>query len=463
MEAEPSFHNRHLQAEVEVIRLDALTQVNDPRRLADLVAEYRTRFGRIVDTDKARELFPAYADADRKDRARVTAAVHEPAARIAREVWNELLREHPQTTREAYVFILAGGSGSGKGTLLQKFLDQYEQSRTFPHAIYDTTLSNYNGAKSLIEEALSADLDVDIRYIHRPVENALQGIREREEVTGRNVPLDILALTHFNAQQSIIRLSEEYQNHTRVAIKIFDNTGLRNEFSGGSLEETILPRKYLSQDDVIHRIQQENKYEQRASLEQRQPLQSIGERTERNAATEERLAYRGLDQEPQRGSREESSRAATDPRSESIGGRDQTRVDPQNVSDDVSMLNVSWDSADQNAQPELIGHFAQRSTESIIDNERVSYTVQPGSYAVVGVLSQDRQSIQDAGIIFQAQEAVTGQPQTVVQFHSGDRILELTKSGKISLEPRIASELTASPDIKASHATDDHRRLGMRR
>jgi len=284
------------------IEADALQQVNNPQRLEELTREYRARFGNIIDTDNARELFPAYAQADKETRAQITQAVHEASSRIAQNAWEQRISERAESIESNYVVFLAGGSGSGKGTIKEFYLEEFALTgETLPHAMYDTTLSNYESSQSRIEAALSAGMDVEIRYIHRPIEAAARGIAERQAFTGRSVSNDILAATHYGAQQSLLQLSHDYKDNNRVRLMILDNSGERSEYRFGTIEQTILPHQYTSQQDALHRITGEKEHERSQRVEIKQSLQRIGERTSSDPRKAWENSQRSDVEEPRKG------------------------------------------------------------------------------------------------------------------------------------------------------------------
>jgi hypothetical protein len=83
-----------------------------------LVDQYISQHGKTVNTDDARELFPAY----QADRSRA-AAVQQPSRELSNKIYAKLLDENRGRVRE--VIFLAGGGGSGKTTALKKIvLDQ---------------------------------------------------------------------------------------------------------------------------------------------------------------------------------------------------------------------------------------------------------------------------------------------------------------------------------------------------
>ena len=90
----------------------------DERRLVDA---YLRQHGRMVNTDEARELFPAY----RADRSRA-AAVHQPATELGWLTYARLLEDDRGEVDE--VLFLAGGGGSGKTTALNRLLEEQPRS-----------------------------------------------------------------------------------------------------------------------------------------------------------------------------------------------------------------------------------------------------------------------------------------------------------------------------------------------
>jgi len=192
--------------------------------------------GRILNTDLARELSPDY----RTDRTR-SAAVHEPASALVKEMYARKLEEAPAKGELPIVVFTAGGTGAGKSTAISSFPEMASEVR---HAqiVYDTNLNNPISAVQKIDQALAAGKDVRIRYVSRdPVESLVHGALPRAMRMGRTVPLVEHAKTHAGGAATIKTLAERYSNDSRVKIQVIDNSGGKGGARIGSIDQIKIP------------------------------------------------------------------------------------------------------------------------------------------------------------------------------------------------------------------------------
>jgi len=287
----------------------SLAQVSDPVRFRELIALYRERYGNVFDTDDARNLFEDYANADNQKRGRISQAVHEAASQVASAALNQRIREPAMSRESNVVAILAGGSGSGKGTIRRDLIDGINSPQQ--HALYDTTLSNYETAKQSINAILMAGKDVTIFYVHRPVELAMEGVQKRQLVTGRSVPPEFVAQSHYNAQNTIIKLSQEFIDDPRVSIIVFDNSIENTPYRLGSIDATILSMRYNSIEDVQERLRKVQAYEvdrsrSFSSGNAREAEQSNNREVDSELSSRAEKSSRGAGADPQRQGKETS-------------------------------------------------------------------------------------------------------------------------------------------------------------
>ena len=188
--------------------------------LSNYVSEYRNRFGKFIDTDKARFFCLQYAESY-ENRAQLAPLIHESASQIVKEVWRVLLNE--SLTEEDLVIFLAGGPGSGKSTVVnsQEFKKAFHQAIV----VYDSTLSNISSASNKIQDAITAGKDVDIYYVHRNAKDAAYSVVIRAVECGRTIPIEEVINLHWSAQKTIIELCEQYRNSESITIHLFDNRG----------------------------------------------------------------------------------------------------------------------------------------------------------------------------------------------------------------------------------------------
>lgn len=177
--------------------------------------------GKILNTDIARELSPEYLANRTK-----SAAVHEPASAIVKEIYKRKLAEEPGPGEQPLVVFSAGGTGAGKTTGLELTgVDRVAQ------IVYDSNMNSLATSVRRIEMALDAGKQVQILYTFRDPVEALTGgalpravRQEREFGSGRTVPVSEHAKTHLGASKVVREIAEKYKNNPRVKVKVVDNS-----------------------------------------------------------------------------------------------------------------------------------------------------------------------------------------------------------------------------------------------
>lgn len=186
--------------------------------------EYRGKFTRPngtleINTDNARELAPEYS-ASNEGRTAYAKAVHEPSSWLAKKLYeDEVAKPAPKGTENEVMFT-AGGTGSGKTTVINKLPSADKP----PQIIYDTNSNNVESAQSKIDLALKNGKNVKIVYVHRLPEDAFEGMIDRAMNKGRPVPIDAHVETHVGAPNAIPKLAEIYKDNPKVDIQVIDNT-----------------------------------------------------------------------------------------------------------------------------------------------------------------------------------------------------------------------------------------------
>ena len=143
-----------------------------PRKATRSSHRYVERYGRSVNTDDARELFPAY----RADRSRA-GLVQRPATELSERVYARLL--DAGRGKGGTVIFLAGGSGSGKTTALRRMM----RERPLDDAItFDGTFADHAADLRRIRQALDQGYEVSVDL--RPCRGPAAGTRQRPG-TGR--------------------------------------------------------------------------------------------------------------------------------------------------------------------------------------------------------------------------------------------------------------------------------------
>lgn len=207
-----------------------------------------TENGKILDIDLARKLFPPFSDGT-KGASLYSDSTHVPASQFINFVFNDEIKKIANAKTNPEIIFLAGGGGSGKGTVTTFFPNIYEKV----DLILDGTLANFNKAKKRINFALDHGFKVSVIYVFRPIELALQGIVTRAIQTGRGVPIIIAALDHYDAQKTVQKLSEELKNKINFII-ISNAAGFKDAKVLKSMDELIAAGyNYENKDEVIIR------------------------------------------------------------------------------------------------------------------------------------------------------------------------------------------------------------------
>jgi len=211
-----------LSPEVQNIEARAIEHVK--QRLDALVEEYRQRFGVVVGTDLARELFPDYT-ASLDSRLKLAVAVQRSAAHIADQVFTRILSER----RTGDALFTAGGTGSGKTTAIRT-TTQTQGLIASAAIIYDSNLNSFGSAKAKLELTLAAGLRAIVIFVHRhPVEAYLQGVLPRAFVEGRTVSIEGHLRMHRDSLKTFLRVQRMFADNARAAFLVLNNTGHESE------------------------------------------------------------------------------------------------------------------------------------------------------------------------------------------------------------------------------------------
>jgi hypothetical protein len=174
--------------------------------------------GRVLNTDLARELSPAY----REDRSR-SADVHEPSSAFIKRVYAERLSQPTPEGKDPVVLFTAGGTGAGKSTGLR--LQGLQAMSQSAELVYDTNMNKLESAVKKIQQALEAGRQAVIVYTFRdPVEALVNGALPRAMRMGRTVPVSEHYNTHVGAYKTMLQLREKYADNEDVQILVVDNS-----------------------------------------------------------------------------------------------------------------------------------------------------------------------------------------------------------------------------------------------
>jgi hypothetical protein len=189
------------------------------------IADYREKYGYVVNTDNARELSKDYAphgpdltDADTiASRTKWSAAVQGPASALATLAYKRMLSANT-------VVFTAGGAGSGKSTAI-KGIPTLRNKLANAQIIYDTTLSGEDSSLLRIQQALDAGKKVYIIFVYRePIDALVGGALPRAMEMGRTLSLNAFAKTHLGAPEVLASISKKYNGNSRVEFVVVDNS-----------------------------------------------------------------------------------------------------------------------------------------------------------------------------------------------------------------------------------------------
>lgn len=181
--------------------------------------------GKVLNTDVARELSPDYS-ASPEARSKLSAAVHEPASWLVKEMYAKKLAEAPKPGEENMVMFTAGGTGAGKTSAIAA-VPSVRDYADLAQIIYDTNMNTFSSAKSKIDQALEAGKNVYIAFTYRdPVDALVNGAlpRAMKPGYGRTVPLAEHVKTHNGSVDTILQLAEAYKDNQNVVIDVIDNS-----------------------------------------------------------------------------------------------------------------------------------------------------------------------------------------------------------------------------------------------
>ncbi|MEP6673419.1 MAG: zeta toxin family protein [Chthoniobacter sp.] len=111
------------------------------------------------------------------------------------------------------VYFTAGGPGAGKST---------STGEDAGNLVFDSTFSSYEKAHAAVKAAVDDGHDVLIRYVYRPLGEAVQNIVGRSIQDGRISEVGGSAERHSQALENVRRIAAEFPD--KVAVATIDNT-----------------------------------------------------------------------------------------------------------------------------------------------------------------------------------------------------------------------------------------------
>lgn len=210
--------------------------------LDEAIAQYQAANGNVLNTDEARKLSPDYV-ATPETRSLYSAAVHEPASWLTKEIYRRELEKPAPAGKDDLVLFTAGGTGAGKSSAV-KAASRGDVERA--QIVFDTNMNGYASSAQKIEQALAAGKRVAVVYVYRdPLDALVNGALARamnpeSESYGRTVPLNEHVKTHVGSAEAIRDLREKFADDARVSFVGIDNS----QGKGGAREVPLesLPR-----------------------------------------------------------------------------------------------------------------------------------------------------------------------------------------------------------------------------
>lgn len=240
---------RQLDPEQQAVQMRAQEYLE--QNLDNLVGEYESRFGNVIDLDNARELFDEYA-ASPEARSRFGSAVHQPASELVDEIYRRRLAEPVAPGSENVAIFTGGGAGAGKSSALgsvpelRGLVDQADVA-------FDSTLANFDRSVARIDEALASGREAGIVYVYRdPLDAFANGALPRAAETGRIVPVEAFAATHEKSLATLRRLAEHYADNPDVHIAVIDNSRGLGQAARVGLEDLPLTNQIDNLTEVLY-------------------------------------------------------------------------------------------------------------------------------------------------------------------------------------------------------------------
>lgn len=207
--------------------------------------------GKILDVDLARKLFPPFDDGPIGANL-YSVATHIPSAQFINYLFKTDVVKLANEKEAPVMLFLAGGGGSGKGTIGALLPNIYNEV----DLVLDGTLANLKKAKDRVKYVLDHGFKVTIIYVFRPIDLSVQGIIGRAMRTGRGIPIVVAAEDHYDAQKTVLALSKDKEFSDQIRIVVINNSGglkdvkMEEDVQGFLNSEGV---SYKSKDEVISR------------------------------------------------------------------------------------------------------------------------------------------------------------------------------------------------------------------
>jgi len=202
----------------------------------DLV-EAMARGPLVISADDMRELFPQYAMSP-ATRSTHSISVHEAVTAMAQELYVRALAIDDPRGNDTVLFT-AGGVASGKTTATLT-IDVVQRAAWTAQIVYDSTMRRYESAQRRVRQALHAGKMVNVVYVFTPIERSAVWLVDRAAKSGRVVPADAAARSHWQSQHTFLKLNQEFGSDSSVSFILIDNSGEKPVLAAPeALEESL--------------------------------------------------------------------------------------------------------------------------------------------------------------------------------------------------------------------------------
>jgi hypothetical protein len=201
----------------------------------------------ILNSDDLFLILPEYATLP-SSRPILGPLLYATARKFIDQTYRKLLSRPVQ--KDNTVVFTAGGSASGKSTILRS-----AGSKSGVDFLVDTTFSDARRAFSQVNLALDSRRKVAIYYVYADFRQSVRWMIRRalNPNSGRLVPIDDMARTHFGAQRAILGALQKYQGNKNVIILLRANAGPNSLVA---LTEAQFERRLHNSIDVLRRTGQ---------------------------------------------------------------------------------------------------------------------------------------------------------------------------------------------------------------
>jgi len=200
----------------------------------------------VLNSDDLFMCLPRYKN-NPAERVQLGAILYPIAKTTTNQLFNLLLTK--KTAGKDIVVFTSGGSAVGKSTLLRAAAKQDDAA-----FIVDTTLSDFKRASQMINAARKARFFVEIHYVFRPFPDCVRSMVKRalDPQSGRMVPIDDMARTHWGSQNTLLELAKTAEGASDRALTIKFHHSIHREL------HSLSPESFLANlhppIDVLQRI-----------------------------------------------------------------------------------------------------------------------------------------------------------------------------------------------------------------